>query len=150
MKVSAPCPDMADAIHYYLKVLLSSSERKRIKRIDVSYSDIEEQGFLSHSNLDENGIPREFFIEIGEDLDVPVLQVIAHECVHIKQAVRSELEYVINFRTKKFKKLWKGQEWKPTRYQDDHFDSPWEIEAIGWEESLYVRYVDLCSQKIAA
>lgn len=63
----------------------------------------------------------------------PILSVLAHEMVHIKQyatgQMRSFGKYVV----------WEGQTYVEET-DDQYWDSPWELEAFGRQEGLYMRW----------
>lgn len=144
MKVKSEYAEGDKAVKFFLKILLSPEEIKKLKIINIlSVDNINQQGFLSSKDFDKNGIPRSFDIEINEELsDDPIFQIIAHECVHIKQTLREELEIYYNPQNSDFGFIWKGEKWKPTKFQDPYWDSPWEIEAMGWEKSLHERFFE--------
>lgn len=83
-------------------------------------------------------LPTEFDIEIHptEDLN-DMLSSFAHEFVHVKQFAIGELRML-----KKCNK-WKDNIWVNKKNEiDDYYDSPWEIEAFGREEGLYLRFIN--------
>lgn len=89
--------------------------------------------------------PKEFLIEIDSNLRLrSMLETIAHEMVHVKQWATGEMkETKHNFITK-FKKDHVNSE------KVDYWDQPWEIEAMGREEGLFIQWVekmDLGDQK---
>lgn len=63
----------------------------------------------------------------------PVLSVLAHEMVHIKQFVTGQMSSVGDT------VIWEGVSYKETT-EDEYWDSPWEIEAFGRQLGLYIRY----------
>ena len=79
--------------------------------------------------------PREFTIDVARGLKLrDLLTTIAHEMVHVKQYARGELYQ--SARTAKMR--WQGK-WVGDM---DYYDEPWEIEAHGREEGLFVRWCD--------
>ena len=75
--------------------------------------------------------PGEYEIEINpvfldERTTREVVQLVAHEMVHIKQFEREELD----------NNIFKGEFHDP----DDYWFSPWEIEARGYEEAFWHLY----------
>lgn len=85
-----------------------------------------------------------YTIEIrDEPNDDPILQTLAHELVHVKQWVTKELVTVFdNSSPLGWMDYWRGRLWKPKRYEDSYLDSPWEIEALGREQTLYYRWLN--------
>lgn len=80
-------------------------------------------------------VPKFFTIELNPDDDISILQTLAHEMVHLKQFATGEL------RLMKRCAKWKDNIWTRKKDEmDDYYDSPWEIEAFGREEGLFLRY----------
>lgn len=87
---------------------------------------------------DDNHRPREFTIEIEKDQSLrKALESVCHEMVHVKQ-----------FATGQMKDLLKGRQYikfDGVEYNRDklsYWDYPWEIEAMGRELGLFVRWAE--------
>lgn len=102
-------------------------------------------------NEDDTKRSRYFTIQLRkanleEELEVPLERTLAHEMVHVKQYVKNELSSgILSINRRGVAKLaasWNGQLWSPKRHECSYFDSPWEIEALGREESLYYRWLE--------
>ena len=79
--------------------------------------------------------PKNFDIILNPYEEESILQTLAHEMVHLKQFATGELRMMSKC------SKWKGEVWKnKTDEMDDYYDSPWEIEAFGREQGLFLRY----------
>lgn len=63
---------------------------------------------------------------------------LAHEVVHIKQYCTGELS--IAYTKYSAIDVWKGKRYRETDYDNQ----PWEWEAYGLEQPLYVEYISAC------
>jgi len=80
--------------------------------------------------------PRTFEIELQKGMKLRrLLEVLAHELVHVKQYARGEL-YV---GARNAKHRWQGK-WMSDNL--NYWDSPWEIEAHGREAGLFIQYCE--------
>ena len=96
-------------------------------------------------NEDRTRRSRYFTIILRECVVEEMIKTLAHEMVHLKQHVRNELgEKRIVFKKDEILVMtqWKGELWSPRADEDEHYDSPWEIEAYGRELGLAHRYVN--------
>jgi len=83
---------------------------------------------------DDFNRPRDFVIRTDSRIDKrKLLLTICHEMVHVKQYARGELYYS----SRKSMNRWQGA-W--IKKDLDYWDSPWEIEAMGRESGLFVRW----------
>jgi len=123
-----------DAANFYAEKLGLSDISDKIS-VDIFYRKFDDRGECSCSVY--TNAPRTFNIILDSETKwVDPLQTLAHEMVHVKQYARGELQCT----TKTSK--WKGKLWrKKSDQMDDYYDSPWEIEAFGREEGLYLRYL---------
>ena len=67
------------------------------------------------------------------------IRTLLHEMVHVKQHAKNQLRCGPQvFSRGKYipTSKWNGSVWRPRSKECDYFDSPWEIEAYGLEESL--------------
>lgn len=90
--------------------------------------------------------PREFKILIDPNESYKkILEVLAHEFVHIKQYAKGELrDYVYHPDMSKYR----GEYYDAPDTDDDaYWDSPWEIEAYGREQGLRVRFMKHIKKK---
>lgn len=79
--------------------------------------------------------PREFVIEVDRRLNMKtMLEVVAHEMVHVKQFARGELYHSAT----KQKYRWQGR-W--IDYKLSYSQMPWEKEALKLEERLFDQWV---------
>jgi len=80
--------------------------------------------------------PRNFIIELCRTKKkIHMFTALAHEMVHLKQYAKSEMKDKLYKR--KYVTLWKGQIYEDISY----WDSPWEIEAYGLENSLVAKFL---------
>lgn len=81
--------------------------------------------------------PRNFIIELDRaKKKIHMFTALAHEMVHLKQFAKSEMKDKLYKR--KYVTMWRGQ-----IYGEDvsYWDSPWEIEAYGLENSLVAKFL---------
>lgn len=71
-----------------------------------------------------------------------VLQILAHEMVHVKQYARNELQS-----DDPDSASFAGKAFKITNSLEDYLNYPWEIEAFGREKGLYLMYSALLKQE---
>lgn len=71
-----------------------------------------------------------------------ILQILAHEMVHVKQYARNELQS-----DNPDSALFAGKAYKITSSLEDYLNYPWEIEAFGREKGLYLIYQVLLKQE---
>ena len=88
--------------------------------------------------MDDNAYPREFKIRLNSTTrKKKQLLALAHELVHVKQYASNEMKDVVRGPTNtKWKKEFIREE------KMDYFDLPWEIEAYGRENGMYIRYLE--------
>jgi hypothetical protein len=92
-------------------------------------------------DAERNDRPRVFELEIHKKLPLrKLLETICHEMVHVKQYARGELYEG----SRVSKHRWQG---KWIQEDPDYWDQPWEIEAMGREAGLFIRWVE--SQNLA-
>jgi hypothetical protein len=89
---------------------------------------------------DNTRSPRYFTINLrNRPEDCSLIRTLAHEMVHVKQHAKNQLRCGPQvFSRGKYipTSKWNGSVWRPRSKECDYFDSPWEIEAYGLEESL--------------
>lgn len=91
---------------------------------------------------DDDVRPREFNIRLDASDEIPtMLRTLAHEMVHVKQFARSELKQYARIKAHRFK-----SEIVPN--DTEYWDLPWEIEAHGREEGLYLRWLQHTNNQI--
>ena len=82
-------------------------------------------------------VPKNFVIELNPEDDLSILQTLAHEMVHLKQFATGELRLLERCAK------WKDSTWTQKEDEiDNYYDSPWEIEAFGREEGLFLRFAN--------
>lgn len=83
------------------------------------------------------GNARVFVIEVDSGLKLrTMLMTIAHEMVHVKQMARGEMRYMLRDMSIK----WMGKTIKTN--STSYWDYPWEVEAHGREQGLYIRWCE--------
>lgn len=86
--------------------------------------------------------PRIFEIGLNPNLQrYKMLQTIAHEMVHVKQYAKGELSN--DLKTAKFN----GKTHSMPQTLEEYLNSPWEIEAFGRDQGLYVIYQLMLKQE---
>ncbi|MDR3503000.1 MAG: hypothetical protein P4L79_10515 [Legionella sp.] len=110
---------------------LSKNITVYINVIDNLYQDMNLYGDVMP--ISDNRLPRKFTVRIDSSLGYKKMIVsLAHECVHIKQYARKELGYGNG-----------GWLWNGVLYaydKCDYWELPHEIEAIGREPGLYIKW----------
>ena len=86
---------------------------------------------------DKRTKPRQFTIRLDSSGDLSTLiETFGHEMVHVKQYARGEMKDSSVSRDLVY---WKGKEYDSSKIT--YYDWPWEIEAMGRERGLYIRYM---------
>lgn len=109
----------------------------RMKNLDITVEIKKSDafGYCMAEDGERADRPREFTVTLARGLKLrDLLTTLAHELVHVKQYARGELYQ--SMRTAKMR--WNGQ-WVGDM---DYYDEPWEIEAHGREEGLFVRWCE--------
>lgn len=124
-----------NALSFYLEYLLPQS---KVKRLDIEVVNRQDIPFEAACMKIGGG---QYLIEIRDDianyLEV-LLITLAHEAVHIKQYCTGELN--IAYTKHDVIDVWKGKRYRNTDYDDQ----PWEQEAYGLEQPLYIDYMSAC------
>ena len=95
---------------------------------------------------DDNHNPREFTIEIDKSLKTEhFIQTLCHELVHVKQYATGEMKDIFKG---PFNLLWRGERIDTKRLGMNYWDQPWEIEAFGREDGLYIMWKESKNLKI--
>lgn len=82
--------------------------------------------------------PREFEIEIASNLQHRhMLTVLSHEIIHAKQYAKGELNELMSGEIK-----WLGKTITPPKTQTAFNRVPWEVEARGMEEILFLEWAE--------
>jgi hypothetical protein len=80
--------------------------------------------------------PRAFEISVNAKKQRhKILQILAHEMVHVKQYAKNELKS-----DNPLSASFAGKAYKITSSLEDYLNYPWEIEAFGREQGLYLMY----------
>jgi len=90
---------------------------------------------------DEACPPKQFLIEfcVPETTDiVQYLRTLAHELVHVKQYALGELRQLPS--TNNEICVWHGKRYE---WEMDYWERPWEIEALGREKGIVLKYSEL-------
>jgi hypothetical protein len=124
-----------NALRFYLDKLGVTEKDLKGVEVTIFLRKSKDRGCCQH----DEGVrkPKLFDIIISPGGPVSPLQTLAHETVHLKQFVLGELRMLSKCNK------WKGKVWKSDGTDlDDYYDSPWEIEAFGKEQGLYVRFLN--------
>lgn len=88
-------------------------------------------GMVSVEDYNVIGSPRHFLIEIRkDDKEEEIIKTLAHEMVHVRQYVRSELNEEMTY--------WRGR--KVNSDEIPYSEQPWEIEAEQQGQELYRKF----------
>jgi len=128
---------LTKAVHFYAdKLGLSDKQQKKIT-LHIFVRKGPDRG-ACYAHCSPKRVPKEFVIELNPEDDISILQTLAHEMVHLKQFATGELR--ILERCSK----WKDDIWTRKKDEmDDYYDCPWEIEAFGREEGLFLRFASI-------
>ena len=127
-------PRYESALRFYLSKLGLTDDNLKDVEVSIFLRKSKDRGCCQHDFGVRN--PKSFEIIISPGGPVSPLQTLAHEAVHLKQFLLGELRML----SKCCK--WKGEVWKSDGSDlDSYYDSPWEVEAYGKEEGLYVRFL---------
>lgn len=137
---------ICDAIEFYLGRLLPEKVYDELF-IDVEFDSSQYEDGICFPEKDELGNPvfwnpRHFTLFL-KNKRKNLIEVLAHECVHVKQFALNELiifGYQVSDQPVNRIDLWKSSEWVAGNDEDHRFDSPWEIEAYGREYGLARRF----------
>ena len=96
------------------------------------------ESFGETAYYEDSGMPpKDFVIEVDSNLKLRnMLETIAHEIVHIKQWASGEMQETKHNNITKFKKHEVNSE------KVSYWDQPWEIEALGREEGLFIQWAE--------
>lgn len=94
--------------------------------------------------------PQFFKIELRTEVDDEPLLTLAHEMVHVKQYAMGELTLdfiteniqLLKLKGLKVKPMWMDKVVSFRDCESPYWDSPWEVEAYGRQNSLYERFID--------
>lgn len=134
------------ASNFYAEILFNGSSHSDINLdIDIVPRVKSNKNFAGYCNAETEGFyPKWFTICIKEQDTYDMLLTLAHEMVHLKQMATNQLSYASEPVAKGLRKnlsvFWEGSFWYPKKKEDYYFDSPWEIEAYGREDSLAKRF----------
>jgi hypothetical protein len=96
------------------------------------------ESFGETAYYEDSGMPpKDFVIEIDSNLRLRnMLETIAHEMVHIKQWATGEMKETKHNHITKFRKH------EVNSSKVSYWDQPWEIEALGREEGLFIQWAE--------
>jgi hypothetical protein len=87
---------------------------------------------------DSNHKPREFLVELDGDQDInSFILAMCHEMVHVKQYALGEMKDIFKGPNNL---VWKGTKINTLSPNNKYWEQPWEIEAFGREQGLYVMW----------
>lgn len=138
---------LREAGEFFIKHLVQSHIADELI-VDVEISPFFEcMGEILNEDIDADEVPPRFFtIRIRDEEDVSrMVDVFAHELVHVKQWALGELKDGIIMKHGKAVgvTMWNGVPWIAKEGEDYSYDSPWEIEAYGREVGLIKRWCDM-------
>lgn len=132
-----------EATKFFSQFLMPSSLTDKLTiTLDFTNKNLDkkEYGFCDFVN---NGkTPRNFTVNVKNTFSKRyILIILAHEMVHVKQYATGQLKEFVRANRGK----WKGDTFN---YDEiDYWFTPWEIEAYGMENGLYVRYKNFKKQQ---
>lgn len=136
---------IVDSLQFYLDKLLPPHIVEELN-IDIEFnSEMYQNGLcMIDEELENIGAPspRNFIIYLKNKRE-NLLEVLAHEAVHIKQYATNELKRLVLTSDGDILThidVWQDRVWEPTDDETLEFDSPWEIEAYGREWGLSSRF----------
>lgn len=125
------------AAQFMLRHMLEEEVHEKLF-LTIQIVDMKKQNYLG---LTKGKNSKNFTIKLDPDMTKPkTLRVLAHELVHVKQFVNSELGMKQLMRDGVPHTIWNSELFDETAMS--HWDYPWEIEANGREEGLYQRYIE--------
>lgn len=87
---------------------------------------------------DDNHKPREFLIEIDKSLEIEdFILTMCHELVHVKQYATGEMKDLFKG---PHNLVWRGNKINTLVNNIPYWEQPWEIEAFGREQGLYIMW----------
>lgn len=140
-RLKAHRSDIRSALKFYSTILLGPRLTENIE-LDVEFDPTlhERASEYAFMNPEDDGrSPRWFTITVDANMEFDtLLKTLAHEMVHVKQYARNELRHVAKGGGRLHK-------WFNETIDDEkvnYWDLPWEIEAFGREQGLFVRYIE--------
>lgn len=128
-----------EIVPWVLNYLLGKKLTKNIE-LTIKFKKIRNKERVEGTSTweDNNHKPREFTIEIDKEMSLEsIIITLCHELVHIKQMATGEMKDL--FRGK-YDLLWRGSKISTKNMKIPYWDWPWEIEAFGREEGLYIMW----------
>ena len=123
------------AIPYYLTKLGLDKSISDELELYISVRKDKDRGYCAPCGMRKD--PRSFFIMLNPYEETSILQTLAHELVHVAQFATGQLKMFKTF------SRWDGKKFNGKKDEmDDYYDSPWEIEAFGREEGLFLRFLN--------
>jgi hypothetical protein len=131
---------LREAARFFIKKLITD------KKLDINVTIKMVPGLEKRTNAlgfcgwrDKPNRPKRFMIELDNKLGSNrILEILAHECVHVKQYTLGEMRDLKNSDVR-----WKGVNFvynEDSIGDDDYYQLPWEIEAFGRTPGLMVAY----------
>lgn len=128
---------LAESIMYYVADKLMPRLKDKLE-INLHFVTklTEKDGVCGDTIWEDDDVrPREFTIRLDASAEIPtMLRTLAHEMVHVKQFARGELKQYARIKAHRFKSEFVSND-------TEYWDLPWEIEAHGREEGLYLRWL---------
>ena len=129
------------ATAFFAQYLMGPRMAKNLD-IELAFIDLpgKGEGYCSPADAERSSRNFEILMKPGMARH-KALKVLAHEMVHVKQYVRGELSNGSS--TAK----WQGKTYRLTNSLEAYLNWPWEIEAFGREQGLYVIYSLMLKQE---
>ena len=133
------CPDkrfksyVREAAEFFGQTLITNKRLYDNINLTIKFNKkLDFYGYSSVEGFNDNWKPREFMIQIRDGLGVEdVFETLAHEMVHVKQFAKGETNASLS--------RWHGAVIDPDAIE--YYYQPWEIEAYGREEGLYMKFM---------
>jgi hypothetical protein len=122
-----------DAADYYLQLLIPSKRLRNNITLHIKFLDnMDVWGMVWIEDYNSSNKAREFQMLLHSSIGAAsILKTLAHEMVHVKQYVYGEINESLS--------VWRGVNVDSDVI--DYYFHPWEIEAMGLQESLFTKYV---------
>jgi hypothetical protein len=127
--------EVESAVDYYSSCLIDSKRIRNNCTITVNfyrYNVKNKAAFVDIDDYNTKGKPREFSIYLAKEYEEPMLKILAHEMIHIKQYILEEIDDSLEY--------WKGTFFD--RELSSYFEYPWEKEAYEKEDDLYYNFMN--------
>lgn len=128
---------LTTAAFFFGQILFTPSVLKSVYIDIVVDGNLKEHGTCFCDDEPRIKRPKFFTIKLRPptlEFPDPIEKTLAHEMVHIKQYASGQLRDVDG------KIYWNGKIWRKSKFEDSYLDAPWEVEAYGREQTLFLRW----------